>query len=116
MSTDLEINDQLLKEDLFAAFKMQLKKDFESSGVNGDFVEAVPSEFLLMRQYIINNTGALFKNSSLLSALLYRVDISEGQLKRSQEKSMDLSFEEIVAELIIKRILQKVILKRTFSK
>jgi hypothetical protein len=116
MNEDLEINNHLLKADLFAAFKTQLKKDFESSAVNADFVDALPSDFYLIRGSIIHQTGGLFKNGSLLSALLYRVDISELQLKRSQEKNKNLSFEEIVSELIIKRILQKVILKKTFSK
>ena len=50
-----------------------------------------------------------------LSNLLIRIDISETQLNNYQAKKISFSFEEIIAELIIKRTLQKVILKKRFS-
>ena len=50
-----------------------------------------------------------------LSNLLNRIDISETQLNNYQVKKISFSFEEIIAELIIKRTLQKVILKKRFS-
>jgi hypothetical protein len=46
---------------------------------------------------------------------LYRVDVSERQLKEYHHKHLTLNFEEIVIELVIKRILQKIILKKKFS-
>lgn len=114
---ELSINDQLLKEDLFVLFLSQLRKDFESSALDADFVDSLPKEFDRLREALIFQLAPLFKHgSSTLSSLLYRIDISESTLQNYQKKNQHLKFEEVVAELIIKRILQKVVLKKTYSK
>jgi|SRR4051812_8963116 hypothetical protein len=112
---ELEINDQLQKENLFELFKQQLKKDLDSSGIGSDFVETLPSDFYLLKDVMSKSLYAVLKNSNQLSTLLYRVDVSERQLKEYHHKHMTLNFEEIVIELVIKRILQKIILKKKFS-
>ena len=113
---ELDVNNHLLKEDLFELFKIQLKKDFEVSGRNGDFVENLPSQFDSLREKIQREINCILKeSSSSLPGLLYRVDISEFQLKKYQSENKMLDFEELIAELIIKRILQKVILRKKFS-
>lgn len=113
---ELDINTSLLKENLFELFKAQLKKDFESAGVNAGFTEQLPCDFEAMRQIIIAELEPMLKTGgTLVSSLLYRIDISEMQLRNYQDSHPDLSFPETLAELIIKRILQKVILKKTYS-
>ncbi len=47
--------------------------------------------------------------------LMYRIDISETQIKKSIEESKDKSFSEIVTDLILKRELLKVVTRRSFS-
>ncbi len=114
---ELDVNNYLLKENLFDLFKTQLRKDFESAGVNGVFADNLPLNFDALKIFLIQQLEPLLKsNSSLISSLLYRIDISEIQLQNYQRKNHSLSFDEVLAELIIKRILQKVILKKTFSK
>ena len=54
-------------------------------------------------------------NSTKLHQLLYRIDISEIQLKNESQKNTELRLEEIITQLIIKRCLQKVVLKKLFS-
>ena len=111
-----DVNNYLWKEDLFELFKAQLKKDFESAGASGDFVNDLPVELEVLKSTVTAELVLILKtNGSLLASLLYRIDISERQLQQYQDKNLSLSFEEIIAELIIKRILQKVILKKTFS-
>jgi hypothetical protein len=113
---ELTINNHLLQHDLFELFKTQVKKDFESSGLNGDFVDHLFSEFKELRMQIITELNPLINcGSPLLSSLLYRIDISESQLKNYQLTNNQLSFNEVLAELIIKRVLQKIILKKRFS-
>lgn len=113
---EIDINKQLLQQDLFDLFKIQLKKDFEGSGLNGDFAENLPSEFNSLKEKINLELNHLLKNnSSALPGLLYRVDISEHQLKKYQSENKLLGFEELISELIIKRVLQKVILRKKFS-
>ncbi len=115
--SDLDINDHLIKEDLFALFKRQLKKDFESSGLDAAFTNTLPAQFVEIRRALVNQLDPLItSNSTLIGSMLYRVDISEAQLNAYRDKNSSISFAEILAELIIKRILQKVILRKTFSK
>jgi len=112
-----DVNTYLLKEDLFDLFKIQLKKDFENAGASGDFADDLPQNFDALKIFLMRRMEPLLKNnSSLISSLLYRIDISEAQLQNYQKKNPLLSFDELLAELMIKRILQKVVLKRTFSK
>jgi hypothetical protein len=114
---DLDVNNYLITQNLFDLFKAQLKKDFEGAGVNSDFTENLPQEFEALKASMVTQMNLILKSSSsLLSSLLYRIDISETQIHNYQIKNSTLSFEESLAELIIKRILQKVILKKTFSK
>ena len=55
------------------------------------------------------------KQARLIPSLLYRIDISEKQLRDFAQRHPALAFEEVVAQLIVRRILQKVILKKKFS-
>ena len=112
---ELDPGTYLSEQDFFQLFKTQLKKDFEGSGINGDFTDNLLPDFHLLKEKLIQELYGVFKNSSQLAGLLYRVDNSEAQLKKYQVLSPDLNFEELIAELIIKRVLQKVVLKKRFS-
>src|SRR5688500_14527192 len=113
MMNELEINNQLLKENLFDLFKLQLQKDFQGSGLSSDFAINLPSDFLAMKTVIMKELEQVMAgNLSSLQALLYRVDISESQLQSYRKKDSTRFYPDLLAELIIKRVLQKVILKK----
>lgn len=112
---ELDVNNYLVQQNLFDLFKTQLKKDFSSCSLSVDFINDLPADLPHLKATIINELAPLLKNNSQLSALLYRIDISETQIKNYSDKNKTLGFEEILSELIIKRILQKVILKKKFS-
>jgi hypothetical protein len=113
---ELNVNNHLQKEDLFDLFKRQLKKDFEGAGLNGDFTEKLPADFDSMSRQLVSELEPLLKvNSFLISSLLYRVDLSEMQVQAYQEKNPGLPFGQLLSELLIKRTLQKVILRKKFS-
>ena len=57
----------------------------------------------------------LTANSQKIFSLLYRIDISEFQLKNEAQKHPEQTTEEIITTLIIKRCLQKVVLRKLFS-
>src|SRR5688500_16513560 len=105
------VNEYLVNDDLFALFRMQLKKDFEGSGLNAQFTETLPRQFNDLSLSIAHELQPIMGKSSL-GALLYRVDISERQIGEYQHEKDSLSFVEVISELIIKRVLQKVILKK----
>ena len=54
-------------------------------------------------------------NYQKLLSLLYRIDISETQLKKESNIYSEKTFEEAITDLIIKRCLQKVVLRKLFS-
>lgn len=110
-----EIRAYLINEDLFTLFKKQLKKDFETSGVDAGFADNLLPEWFSLKEVIGRALKPLSKNTSSLTPLLYRIDINETEIKQYQALNNDMPFDEVVAELIIKRILQKVVLKKKFS-
>lgn len=50
-----------------------------------------------------------------LMSILYRVDVDEEKIKKAMQQSVDLSFSEVLAELMLHRCLQKVVIKKHFS-
>jgi hypothetical protein len=111
----LEIGAYLINEDLFKLFKKQLKKDFETSGVDAGFADNLLPEWLFLKEVIARALKPLSNSNQLLTSLLYRIDISETEIQHARALHGDMAFEELMAELIIKRILQKVVLKKKFS-
>lgn len=112
-----DLNTYLLKQNLFELFKEQLRKDFESSGISVDFAVHLPADLNALKSLITQQIQYLEQHQSdRMPILLYRIDISEAQLKKYSQLQPELSYQALLAELIIKRILQKVILKKTYSK
>ena len=86
----------------------QLEKDFLLSGINLIISKPIKSydflfHVLLDQLYILNKKK--------ITELLYRVDLSE-EFIRSQITKSSAGFLELISELIIKRVLYKVILKK----
>jgi hypothetical protein len=48
--------------------------------------------------------------------LLYRIDISEGQLKKYLNENQNENHLITIADLIIKRVLQKVVIKQYYKR
>ncbi len=104
------------KPDLFQKFKMQLQKDFENCGLSGEFVNGLTADFNSIMNVVETEIEKINKISAgKLTGLLYRIDINEGQIKKLMNQKPEGRFNEIVAELIIKRELQKIIIKEHFK-
>jgi hypothetical protein len=78
---ELEIYNSLATENLFDLFKFQLKKDFETCALNTDFIDNLPQQYDLLKLSIMQELTPLLNNNSTLQNLLYRIDISEFQIK-----------------------------------
>lgn len=106
----------LSSEELFRRFKEQLLKDFEMCQAS-QYLKAIENNsFDNISMNILGALEKLEKSSpSTYQNLLYRVDISEQQISKAlkEDKRPPL---QIISDLIIKRILQKVILKAIYSK
>lgn len=112
----LNIRNQLRHKDLFEKFKVQLAKDFEQSNFSAEFVAGLEPDYSTILEIIARELKRNEKKSETnLMQLLYRVDISEAQLKSYlNERGEDDHF-NILAELIIKRVLQKVVIKQYYK-
>ena len=111
-----EIEIQLLEKQLFGLFCSQLQKDFQTAGLDADPFSLHHLSPATARATVLENVVKLSRNNSEgLRRLLYRVDISEKQLDKFHRAHKALSFEEVVAELIVRRVLQKVIIRKKFS-
>jgi uncharacterized membrane-anchored protein YhcB (DUF1043 family) len=110
------LTNQLSSKELFDDFKKQLVKDFDQSNFPSDFVEALEPDYSSMHEKIAFELQRNEKKSDFnLMNLLYRIDISEAQLKKYLSGDKDGNHFNVIAELIIKRILQKVVIKRYYK-
>lgn len=108
----LEVQNQLLNPELYDMFLQQLKKDFQNSGIDVAFIDEFIQDYEFIHSSISQRLNHLLKNGTFkLNELLYRVDISELQISNLSKKKPQLTFEDLLAELIMKRILQKVVIK-----
>ncbi len=112
-----QVNTQLTHKDLFDAFKVQLAKDFVQSNFPADFVEALEPDYVRIHEAIVQE---LHRSTKLADAdpkrLLYRVDISEAQLKSLLDGHRNPQHLMTIAELIIKRVLQKVVTREYYKR
>ena len=114
---EIDSNYSLQRVDVFEKFKIQLQRDFELCG----FLDIEPKLSSNNLEHIFNEVLKSVmiiekKDSSSIQNLLYRIDITELQIKKEASSHPEKNFQQILAELIIKRILQKVILKQQYSK
>lgn len=108
-----DIRSQLSHNNLFTAFKLQLTKEFAQSNWPSDFVDALTADY----EMILSTIAAVLRRheSKDLMPLLYRVDISESQLRRYLDANPDTDRFSVIAELIIKRVLQKVVVRSLYK-
>jgi hypothetical protein len=101
----------LSQKELLRNLVLQIRKDFDSAGI--------PIKLLLNKRYSFNEMALIVSDAFMQSGatamfnLLYRVDVSEKQLREGMPTpGIDPI---LVAELVIKRELQKVVLRKQYS-
>lgn len=114
---EIDTITSLQKPDLFEKFKIQLHRDFELCGFSEEAPKLNSNNLEHIFQKVLKSVMIIEKkDSSSIQNLLYRIDITELQIKKEVTNHPEKNFQQILAELIIKRILQKVILKQQYSK
>ena len=112
---EIDLRQYAFRENLFELFCQQLKKDFESCSLDAAFVGRLLPDFTVVKTLLGQELDLVMRRESSFKALLYRIDVSEAMIRTYRERHPTLNFEELITELIIKRTLQKVILKKRFS-
>lgn len=110
------IRNQLKSKDLFDAFKTQLARDFEQSNFSSEFVDSLEPDYVSLHSKIVFELQRNEKRTDYnLMHLLYRIDISEAQLKKYLDQYKNENHLNVIAELIIKRVLQKIVIKKYYK-
>lgn len=111
-----DIQNQLSSKALFDAFKFQLAKDFAQANFPSDFVIALEPDYHHILEKIANELLRSENKAGFnVMTLLYRIDISEAQLKKYLAEHNDKDHLYVIAELIVKRVLQKVVTKHYYK-
>lgn len=114
---EIDTITSLQKPDLFEKFKTQLNRDFELCGFANEAPHLSSNNLEHVFQEVLKSVMFIEKiDSSSIQNLLYRIDVTELQIKKEATNHPEKNFQQILAELIVKRILQKVILKQQYSK
>lgn len=116
MTDQLQIAQHLATRELFELFKQQLKKDFSECGCESNFVDTLPQDFNEIKRVLAFEIKQNEKRSTFnLQQLLYRIDINEKRLSKELKTQAKEDYLMVISELIIKRILQKIVIKKYYS-
>ena len=111
----VKIIDAIKSNKFLIETTFQLEKDFLNIGVDFDIQKPVQDykQLFAFASTLVNTLNEQYPKRIL--NLLYRIDLSEEKMQFEMQKS-DLSFSELLAELIVKGELYKVILRRIIRK
>ncbi len=116
MGEEFSIQPYLNDVDILNQTAEQIKKDLGFFQLEIILVGNMQNAYEELYSRIYPHIKQLSSNNlEKLFSLLYRVDVSEKQINTEQQNSKLLAFEEVITHLIIKRCLQKVILRKLFS-
>ena len=109
-----KIDSYLKSGDFLEETVNQLSKDFLMIGINFD-IDSPVSDYNYLFSFTCHLVNELNEqNPQKILNLLYRIDLSEEKVKEEIKKTK-LSFIEILSEMILKRELQKIIIKDYYS-
>ncbi|MBI4946790.1 MAG: hypothetical protein HY840_10375 [Bacteroidetes bacterium] len=95
----------------------QIIKDFGMSGLEIKFSGNADNAYAELFLQIHPHIEKLMKGSTgNFYNLLYRIDLSENQIKKAVESSLDKSISETLTDLILKRELLKVVMRNFYKK
>ena len=102
--------------DLLNETVKQIAKDFSWSGLEIKFSGNADNAYQELFAQIHPKIEKILKErAENFYELMYRIDISESQLKKAVEQAKDQSFSEVATNLILKRELLKVVMRKQFS-
>jgi len=110
----LEENNSIQNNLFLQETAQQLEKDFLMIGINFD-IDTPVSDYKYLFSFTYHLINALNEqNPKKVLNLLYRIDLSEEKVKEEMLKT-ELSFTEMLSEMIVNREIKKVLIKNYFS-
>lgn len=103
--------------DLIKDTANQLIKDFDMFGMEIKFSGNAYNAYEELFEQIEPHIKKLIEtNQSKFMGILYRIDVSDVQIKKAVNENASESFSAIVTDIIIKRELQKVVIRNHYKK
>ena len=110
------ISKYINRLDLLQDTANQIIKDFEMFGMeikfSGNQYNAYEELFNQIEPHI---KKLIDNNHQKFMGILYRIDLSDEQIKKAMEQNSFESFSEIITDLIMKRELQKVVIRAHYK-
>jgi hypothetical protein len=104
------------KLDVIKETANQIIKDFDMFGIeikfSGNAYNAYDELFEQIEPHI---NKLISSNQQKFMGILYRIDLSDEQIKKALKENNSESFSEILSDLIIKRELQKVVIRNHYK-
>ena len=111
-----DIRPYLNRPDILTETAQQVIKDFGMNGMEIKFSGNPQNAYADLFSQILPCIEKLQKeNFRNFYNLIYRIDISEAQIKKAVQESKDKNFSEIVTDLILRRELLKVVTRKHYS-
>jgi hypothetical protein len=104
-----------INPDLIKQLLVQLQKDFVHTQLFNDVIIDTIDGSQVHDLLYTEVKNLLHNNYGVLSNTLYRIDISEQQLKEALRANGTMDEAEVVTQLILKRELQKVVYKNIYK-
>lgn len=106
----------LNKEDIVRETAAQIMKDFALFGIQISFSGKIESAYDELLEQLVNQINTLLENDDkILLSVLYQVDISEKDLRKTKLDFPTYDQVEVIAHQIIARDLKKVLTRRYFK-
>ncbi len=112
-----ELQPYYNRQDLIEKVVAQLQKDFDWFNIEIIFnPSSETSPYQQLYQQILPYIDELLNDDyPKLMAMLYRIDLDEGFLNRQLKLTPNADTDEVITDLIIKRELQKVIIRELYN-
>lgn len=111
-----ELSPYYNRIDLLAKVVEQIKKDFNWFSFEITFTNEQENPYQELYQQILPLIDELLNDDyPKLIAMLYRIDLDEGFLNKKLKEAAHADTDEVITDLIIKRELQKIIIREMYS-
>ena len=111
-----DLSQYFNKLDLIKETAAQIIKDFDMFGLEIKFSGNAYNAYEELFEQIEPHINKLIKsNQQKFMSILYRIDLSEQQIQNAVKENYTEPFSDIVTDLIIKRELQKVVIRTHYK-
>lgn len=95
----------------------QIAKDFSASGIPIDMELFEDTSFEGICSVLSQKVETMMqREAGALANLLYRIDLHEETVKKAARSLNEVKYSDLLAELIVKRELQKVVIREYYKK